>query len=56
MLRIFRHYIPLPTVALSVVETFFVFCTFFLFHARLSAGAMRQQSVSVSLGLWSVLV
>jgi sugar transferase (PEP-CTERM system associated) len=37
MLRVFRHYIPYPTIAVSVVEVAFVFFSFYLYHARAAA-------------------
>jgi len=37
MLRIFRHYVPLAAIAISVVEIFFVFSTFYIVSLRESA-------------------
>jgi sugar transferase (PEP-CTERM system associated) len=34
MLRIFRHYIPYPTLAVSGVEIGFLFLSFYLYHTR----------------------
>jgi hypothetical protein len=39
MLRIFRHYVPYPTIAVSAVEVAFLFFSFYLYHAR--AASMR---------------
>jgi sugar transferase (PEP-CTERM system associated) len=37
MLRIFRHYIPYPTLAVSVVEIGFLFLSFYIYHTRTAA-------------------
>ncbi len=51
MLRIFRHYIPLPTIVLSAVEVAFVFFTFYVFHLRSARHAASQhQNLYYSLG------
>src|SRR5258707_13641874 len=34
MLRIFRHYIPLPTIAISAVEILFLFSAFYIYHVK----------------------
>lgn len=34
MLRIFRHYIPYPTIAITAVEIGFLFSAFYVYHAR----------------------
>ncbi|MDB5405424.1 MAG: sugar transferase [Rhodospirillales bacterium] len=43
MLRIFRHYVPYPTIAVSAVEVAFLFFSFYLYHAR--AASMREFDV-----------
>ncbi len=34
MLRLFRHYVPLPTIAFAAVELFFLFWSFYVYHTR----------------------
>jgi sugar transferase (PEP-CTERM system associated) len=34
MLRIFRHYVPLPTLSIALVEALFLFSAFYLYQAR----------------------
>src|SRR5690242_18749377 len=34
MLRVFRHYIPLPTLAIGAVEILFMFTAFFMYHSK----------------------
>src|SRR5260221_5684617 len=49
MLRFFRHYIPLPTIAFGVVEIFFLFWMFYVYHSRATAGAVTEgDSVTLS--------
>ena len=47
MLRLFRHYIPVPTVAFSVVEIFFLFWSFYVYRARAATG-FESDSVVLS--------
>jgi sugar transferase (PEP-CTERM system associated) len=48
MLRLFRHYVPLPTIAFAVVELFFLFWSFYVYHSR-TARSYGIDSVSVGL-------
>jgi sugar transferase (PEP-CTERM system associated) len=48
MLRLFRHYIPLPTIAFSAVELFFLFWSFYVYRAR-AATAVGIESDSAYL-------
>ena len=51
MLRIFRHYIPLPTIAISAVEILFLFSAFFVYHARsVDISSSDRQNFYYSLG------
>jgi sugar transferase (PEP-CTERM system associated) len=51
MLRIFRHYIPLPTIVVSTVEIIFIFLTFYLSLSRDPAmTSASNQSIYYSLG------
>jgi sugar transferase (PEP-CTERM system associated) len=38
MLRLFRHYIPLPTLAFGAVELFFLFWSFYVYRAGANMG------------------
>ncbi len=50
MLRFFRHYVPLPTIAFGAVEFFFLFWMFYVYHSRATAGAASEgDSVSLSI-------
>jgi sugar transferase (PEP-CTERM system associated) len=50
MLRLFRHYVPLPTIAFAAVELFFLFWSFYVYHSR---AARSYGSEAGSLGLSS---
>jgi sugar transferase (PEP-CTERM system associated) len=47
MLRLFRHYVPLPTIAFAAVELFFLFWSFYVYHSR----AARSFGIDSSVGL-----
>src|SRR4051794_40412825 len=60
MLRIFRHYVPYPTIAVSAVEVAFLFFSFYLYHARATSIygfdiASLYISLSFSLLLFTVM-
>lgn len=51
MLRIFRHYIPLPTLAISALEIFFLFSAFYIYHFKSGyISGSGQQNFYYSLG------
>jgi sugar transferase (PEP-CTERM system associated) len=70
MLRLFRHYVPLPTIAFAAVELFFLFWSFYVYHSRVvqsfsieggSVGLSVAFAISVfvmmfSLGLYSRVI
>src|SRR6266851_5775399 len=47
MLRFFRHYIPMTTIAFCVVELCFLYWSFYIYHAR-AAGSAGGNSIYVS--------
>jgi sugar transferase (PEP-CTERM system associated) len=48
MLRLFRHYVPLPTIAFAAVELLFLFWSFYVYHSR-AARSFGIESGSVTL-------
>jgi sugar transferase (PEP-CTERM system associated) len=48
MLRLFRHYVPLPTIAFAAVELFFLFWSFYVYHSR-AARSYGTEAGSVGL-------
>ena len=56
MLRLFRHYVPLPTLAISVVEIFFLFAAFYANYAR-SAGNLHSSGMSFYYaGIFAIMI
>jgi sugar transferase (PEP-CTERM system associated) len=50
MLRLFRHYVPLPTIAFTTVELFFLFWSFYVYHSR-AANHARIEDYTIYLSL-----
>jgi sugar transferase (PEP-CTERM system associated) len=49
MLRLFRHYVPFPTIAFAAVELFFLFWSFYVYHARaVRSHGIESGSVTLS--------
>jgi sugar transferase (PEP-CTERM system associated) len=56
MLRIFRHYVPYPTLAVSAVEIAFLFLSFYLYHTRAAAvHAFDIYNFYISIGFSSLI-
>src|SRR5471032_2957856 len=56
MLRIFRHYVPYPTLAVSAVEIAFLFLSFYLYHTRAAAvHAFDIYNFYISIGFSSLV-
>jgi len=57
MLRVFRHYIPLPTLAISAVEMLFLFAAFYIYRSRFgSILEFQWQTFYLALGFAAAIL